>query len=359
MPSSAERLIAGRYRLLAVLGRGGMGVVWRARDEYLQRDVAVKEILLPDGLDDATRTGLLERFVREARAAARLDHPAIISVYDVVTEHELPWIVMHLVRGRSLDQLVRERGPLPPDRVATVGLQVLDALDTAHAEGILHRDVTPRNVLVGDGDRIVLTDFGIASMDGATALTQTGALIGSPGYIAPERLRGRPAGPESDLWSLGAVLYFAVESLPAYTADEVPALLGMVLTEQPAPLTRAGPLTSILEELLIKDPAARLNAKDARRRLRVVTKKSDVTGPVPGTLTTASPCPGNRTQGTSRRSTLSARRRHRPHVRAACRRTVRTRWGWHRMSPGSPRPLRLRSPRTHALPNRTVRGSPR
>ncbi|WP_345433974.1 serine/threonine-protein kinase [Actinoallomurus vinaceus] len=285
MPSSAERTIAGRYRLLDSLGRGGMGIVWHARDEYLQRDVAVKEILLPDGLDDATRAGLLERFVREARAAAHLDHPAIISVYDVVTEDDLPWIVMRLVRGGSLDQLVREHGPLPPDRVATIGLQMLDALDTAHAAGILHRDVTPRNVLVGDDDRIVLTDFGIAAMEGATALTQTGALIGSPGYIAPERLRGRPAGPESDLWSLGAVLHFAVEGGPAYTAGEIPALIGMVLTEEPEPPTRAGPLAPVLKGLLIKDPATRLTAELARRRLRAVTEA----GPALGELTTLNP----------------------------------------------------------------------
>ncbi|WP_433179344.1 serine/threonine-protein kinase [Actinoallomurus sp. CA-150999] len=289
MPSSAERTIAGRYRLLDSLGRGGMGIVWRARDEYLERDVAVKEILLPGNLDDATRAGLLERFVREARAAAHLDHPAIISVYDVVTEDDLPWIVMRLVRGRSLDQLVREDGPLLPDRVAAIGLQMLDALDTAHAAGILHRDVTPRNVLVGDDDRIVLTDFGIAAMEGATALTQTGALIGSPGYIAPERLRGRPSGPESDLWSLGAVLYFAVEGEPAYMAGEIPALIGMVLTEEPEPPAKAGPLAPILKGLLIKDPAARLSAENARRRLRAVTEASAAAGPALGELTTLNP----------------------------------------------------------------------
>ncbi|MFB9830748.1 serine/threonine-protein kinase [Actinoallomurus acaciae] len=275
MPSSAERTIAGRYRLLDALGRGGMGIVWRARDEYLQRDVAVKEILLPGGLDDASRTGLLERFVREARAAARLDHPAIIAVYDVVTEDDLPWIVMQLIRGRSLDQLVSEHGPLPAERVAAIGLQMLDALDTAHAAGILHRDVTPRNVLVGDDNRIVLTDFGIAAMAGATALTQTGALIGSPGYMAPERLRGRPAGPESDLWSLGAVLYFAVEGRRAYIADEVPVLIGMVLSGEPEPPTRAGPLAPVLKDLLTKDPATRLSTEVTRRRLRAVTEAGD------------------------------------------------------------------------------------
>ncbi|GAA4613899.1 hypothetical protein GCM10023195_60420 [Actinoallomurus liliacearum] len=289
MPSSAERIIAGRYRLLDSLGRGGMGIVWRARDEYLERDVAVKEILLPSGLDDATRAGMLARFVREAKAAAHLDHPAIINVYDVVTENDLPWIVMRLVPGRSLDQLVNEHGPLFPDRVAAIGLQMLDALDTAHAAGILHRDVTPRNVLVGDDDRIVLTDFGIAAMAGATALTQTGALIGSPGYIAPERLRGRPVGPESDLWSLGAVLYFAVEGRRAYSADEIPALIGMVLTEEPEPPTQAGPLAPVLKGLLIKEPAERLSAEVTRQRLRAVTEASDAAGRTLGELTTLNP----------------------------------------------------------------------
>ena len=271
-----------------MLGRGGMGIVWRARDEYLHRDVAVKEITLPDGLGEADRAGLLERFVREARAAARLDHPAIISVYDVITEDGLPWIVMRLVRGRSLDQLVRDDGALPPVRAAAIGLQVLDALGAAHAERILHRDVTPRNVLVGDDGRIVLTDFGIASIQGATALTGTGALIGSPGYMAPERLRGHAAGPESDLWSLGATLYFAAEGRRAYEANEAPVLIGMVLGGEHGPVRHAGPLEPVLRGLLVKDPAARMTAGDARLRLRTIAEGRP---PAPPDRTTADPVP--------------------------------------------------------------------
>lgn len=270
VPGFPDQLVAERYRLLEAIGRGGMGTVWRTRDEFLHREVAVKEIRLPVGLDDAGQANLLERFVREARATARLDHPAIINVYDVVTDNGLPWIVMRLVPGRSLDRMIREDGPLPPGRVAAIGLQILDALGTAHDAGILHRDVTPRNVLVSDGDRVVLTDFGIASIDGVTALTHSGALIGSPGYIAPERLRGLRPGPESDLWSLGATLYFAVEGRAAYAADEIPALIGMVLTEDPQPVRRAGPLASTLKGLLVKDPASRLSAEPARQRLRAV-----------------------------------------------------------------------------------------
>lgn len=270
MPDFSERILAGRYQLSEALGRGGMGIVWRARDEYLHRDVAVKEITLPSGLSEADRASLLERFIREARAAARLDHPAVISVYDVLVENGLPWIVMRLVRGRSVEQLVRDEGALPPERVAAIGLQVLDALEAAHAEEILHRDVTPRNVLVGDDGRIVLTDFGIASIDGASALTQTGAIIGSPGYIAPERLRGRAAGPESDLWSLGATLYFAVEGRRAYSADQTPVLIGMVLSEEPGPARRAGPLEPVLRGLLTKDPAERMTVHEVRLRLRAV-----------------------------------------------------------------------------------------
>jgi serine/threonine protein kinase len=284
-----------------------MGIVWRARDEYLQRDVAVKEILLPRGLDEATQADLLERFLREARAAARLDHPGIIAVYDVIAEDGLPWIVMRLVRGRSLDQTVRESGALPPERVAAIGLQMLDALEAAHTDGILHRDVTPRNVLVGADGRVVLTDFGIASIDGATALTQTGALIGSPGYMAPERLSGHSAGPESDLWSLGATLYFAVEGRPAYAAREMAAVIGMVLTREPEPALQAGPLAPILRGLLTRDPAGRPTAGQARDHLR---EMSEPGMPRP---TTPSTRHGSPPPGTSHlRSARSRHSRHSP-----------------------------------------------
>ncbi|WP_239139608.1 serine/threonine-protein kinase, partial [Sphaerisporangium krabiense] len=183
-------LLAGRYRLIAPIGQGGMGTVWRAADELLRQEVAIKEVLLPPELGAEHRAELRERTLREARAAASLrSHPSIVTVHDVVLEGGQPWIVMELVRGRSLDKIVREGGPLPPARVAAIGLAVLDALGAAHAAGILHRDVKPGNVLITDDGRVLLTDFGIATIAGDPALTQAGLLSGSPGYTAPERLR--------------------------------------------------------------------------------------------------------------------------------------------------------------------------
>lgn len=267
MTSPSDRVLAGRYRLRAVLGRGGMGTVWRADDEVLGREVAVKEVLLPAGLDEAAAASLHDRLLREARAAARLDHPAIVGVHDVIDDGGRPCIIMQLVRGRSLAETIRERRVLPPAEVARIGLELLGALETAHAQGVLHRDVTPRNVLLGVDGRVVLTDFGIAAVAGATRLTQTGALIGSPGYMAPERLRGEVAGPESDLWSLGATLYTAAEGEPAFQAAEVAALIGAVLTREPAQPRRAGPVAPIIMGLLARDPAERLTSRDARREL--------------------------------------------------------------------------------------------
>jgi serine/threonine protein kinase len=281
MSGDPNRLIVGRYRLSGELGRGGMGAVWRADDELLGREVAVKEVLLPPGLSDDARVALCERALREARAAARLEHPAIIQVYDVVVDDERPWIVMRLVQGRSLDQVVRADGPLSPRQAARIGLNVLDGLRAAHAEGILHRDVTPRNVLLGDDGRVVLTDFGIAAIAGATELTQTGAVVGAPGYISPERLRGESPGPESDLWSLGATLYLAVEGRPAYLAETAAARAAKVLTGEPEPFRLAGPLEPVLKGLLAKEPAGRLSADLARRRLEHLATAPEPTAPEP------------------------------------------------------------------------------
>ncbi|WP_241682832.1 serine/threonine-protein kinase [Actinomadura sp. J1-007] len=208
-----ERVVGGRYRLVERIGRGGMGTVWTAVDETLRRDVAVKEVLLPEGLSAEERRVAGERARREARAAALIDHPGVVTVHDVVVEDGRPWIVMELIEGRSLGALIRENGPSHPKWVATVGLRLLDALEAAHARGVLHRDVKPGNVLLADG-LVYLTDFGIASIEADTSLTRTGALVGSPGYMAPERLREEPAGPGSDLWSLGATLYTAAEGAP-------------------------------------------------------------------------------------------------------------------------------------------------
>ncbi|GLZ05442.1 hypothetical protein Acsp03_29080 [Actinomadura sp. NBRC 104412] len=286
-----QRVVARRYRLLAELGRGGMGIVWRARDEILDREVAVKEVLMPAGLTEAERAAMAQRSVREARSAARLSHPGVVTVFDVVVEEARPWVVMELVRGDSLNQVIRREGPLPPDRVARIGLQLLGALGAAHAAGILHRDVKPGNVLLeGPGDRAVLTDFGIAVIEGEATLTQDGSVLGSPAYIAPERMRGGRASPESDLWALGATLYAAVEGRAPFHRDDPVAVFGAVLTEEPDPPVRAGPLRPVLDGLLQKDPARRMQAGVAEAILMVVGGDDpDPSWPVPGRPTPAPP----------------------------------------------------------------------
>jgi predicted Ser/Thr protein kinase len=263
-----ERVLAGRYRLVSPIGRGGMGVVWRAQDETLHREVAVKEVLLAGDLPESERSEFYRRAVREARAAALLDHPGIITVHDVVTEDDRPWIVMELVAGRSLGRAA----PLPPQAVAAIGLRVLEALGAAHLRGILHRDVKPTNILLADDGRVILTDFGIASLEGDPSLTRTGDFVGSPGFVAPERLREQPVGPASDLWSLGATLYAAVEGRSPFGRDTPMGSLGAVLTDEPPPPVRAGPLAPVLWHLLVKDPAARIPAGDAARALRQVSE---------------------------------------------------------------------------------------
>jgi eukaryotic-like serine/threonine-protein kinase len=261
-------LVAGRYRLGEVTGRGGMGVVWRASDELLHREVAVKEIIWPPQLGEAERGTLCQRALREARTAARLDHPSVIRVYDFIEDGGRPWIVMPLMRYPSLREVVRERGPLPPRRAARIGLQILVALQAAHAAGVLHRDVKPGNVLLGPDDQVVLTDFGMAIADGSTALTTSGVLIGSPAYMAPERARGEPATAAADLWSLGATLYAAVEGRPPFDREGALAVLTAVVSGMPDPPLRAGQLWLVISGLLRKDPAKRLGAAEAGRLLR-------------------------------------------------------------------------------------------
>ena len=262
MTAAVGQLLGGRYRLLALLGQGGMGVVWHAHDDLLSRDVAVKEVLWPPQLSASEQQVLFRRTVREARAAARLNHPAAVTVFDVLEEAGRPWIVMEFVRSRSLAQTVDEDGPLPPSEAARIGLQVLGALAAAHAVGILHRDVKPSNVLLAQDGRVVLTDFGIAALHGDATLTASGALMGSPAYIAPERARGGQAEPASDLWSLGVTLYAAVEGRTPHERGGAMPTLVAVTTEEPDPPQRAGPLAPVLEGLLRRDPASRLNADD-------------------------------------------------------------------------------------------------
>ena len=209
-PGSGQ-LVAGRYRLLSQLGRGAMGVVWHGRDELLDRDVAVKQIILAPIASDTDARAAYQRTLREARTVARLSHPGVATVFDVVEEDGLPWIVMELIRARPLDQVIAEDGPLPPAQAAQLGLSLLDALSTAHAAGVLHRDVKPSNVLISPEGKAVLTDFGIATVQGDAGMTQSGMVFGTPGFSPPERVRGAEATPASDLWSLGATLYAAVE----------------------------------------------------------------------------------------------------------------------------------------------------
>jgi tRNA A-37 threonylcarbamoyl transferase component Bud32 len=268
--SGPEDVLAGRYRLIALLGQGGMGSVWRASDEQLGREVAIKELRIPEHLDDQVRDQWIARLDREARAAARLKHPGIITVYDrVLGPDGRPWIVMELVQGGSLGDLVRTHGGIAPQRAAEIGLQVLNALHAAHDAGITHRDVKPANILL-EGSRVVVTDFGIAALEGDPTLTVTGALIGTPAYMAPEQVRGLPATPLSDMWSLGATLYSAVEGRPPFGATSPEAALIAVATEQPRPALRAGPLEPVLRGLLSKDPHARMAADEVHRRLAAI-----------------------------------------------------------------------------------------
>lgn len=258
-----HRVLAGRYRLIEQLGRGGMGVVWHARDDLLNRDIAIKEIHLPYA-DTTAPDVLMRRAMREAQAAARLRHPGIVTVHDVVTEDGRPWIVMALIRGRSLAQEIESEGPLPGQRVAALGLSVLDALSTAHRQGILHRDVKPANILL-DGDRPVLTDFGIASIEGATALTATGQIVGSPDYLAPERITGHPPSAAVDLWGLGVTLYTAAAGRTPFHRGDIRTTLAAILASEPTPLLE--PLWPAVRGLLDKNPVRRLTAEGAARLL--------------------------------------------------------------------------------------------
>ncbi|MER5751621.1 serine/threonine-protein kinase [Streptomyces sp. NPDC002088] len=266
----SARLLAGRYRLGGVLGRGGMGTVWRAEDETLGRTVAVKELRFPSSIDDEEKRRLITRTLREAKAIARIRNNSAVTVFDVVDEDDRPWIVMELVEGKSLAEAIREDGLLEPKRAAEVGLAILDVLRSAHREGILHRDVKPSNVLIAEDGRVVLTDFGIAQVEGDPSITSTGMLVGAPSYISPERARGHKPGPAADLWSLGGLLYAAVEGAPPYDKGSAIATLTAVMTEPLEEPKNAGPLKDVIYGLLTKDPAQRLDDAGARVMLNKV-----------------------------------------------------------------------------------------
>ncbi|WBB59460.1 serine/threonine-protein kinase [Streptomyces sp. WMMC500] len=269
------RRLAGRYRVVGQLGRGGMGTVWRAVDDVLGREVAVKELrALGEGVPhDAAELRL--RMQREARAAARVDHPGVIAVHDV-TEHEgRPLIVMELVDGPSLDDVLRERGVLDPAEAAGIGAKVVDALAAAHRAGVLHRDVKPANILLARSGRVVLTDFGIAAMDdpgddGSTRLTAPGEMVGSIDYLSPERARGELPGPPSDVWSLGATLYAAVEGMSPFRRSSTWSTISAIVVDPLPEPRRAGVLAGALRELMDKDPGRRADALRAGRLLAAV-----------------------------------------------------------------------------------------
>jgi eukaryotic-like serine/threonine-protein kinase len=265
-----QMLVAGRYRLLEPVGAGGMGRVWLARDQMLDRDVAVKEIVPPDWMSDAEKDRLHSRTLREARSAARLTHPHVVRVYDVVHAEGLSWIVMEYVASRSLYQVLTTKGPYRPIEAARIGLAVLDALTAAHHAGVLHRDVKPHNVLIGSDGRVLLTDFGLATFVDDGMITTPGLIVGSPQYVSPERARDGASTVESDLWSFGATLYATVEGRSPYARDSAMATLAALATEDPDPPLRAGPLAPILEGLLRYEPGARLSAAEAERQLRLV-----------------------------------------------------------------------------------------
>jgi serine/threonine protein kinase len=279
--AEAGRVLSGRYRLDTVVGRGGMGVVWHARDELLKRDVAVKELIWPPHFTEAEQQSACRRAVREAQMAGRLAHHNVVRIYDILQEDGHPWIIMELLPYQSLRELIRAEGPLTPARAARVGLGVLDALRAAHAEGVLHRDVKPANILVGPDGRVVLTDFGIARSVGSPTLTASGMLVGSPSYIAPERARGGQSAPAGDLWGLGASLYAAVEGHPPFERDAALATLTAVVVDEPEEAVHGGPLWPVISGLLRKDPDERLDTAETERMLREVADDNEATRVAP------------------------------------------------------------------------------
>ncbi|MFJ8072606.1 serine/threonine-protein kinase [Streptomyces sp. NPDC096176] len=304
--TGAGLLLAGRYRLGETIGRGGMGKVWRAHDEVLHRVVAVKELTAGLYVSEADRLVLHARTQKEARAAARISHPGVVTVHDVLEHDARPWIVMQYVDGPSLADAAKEPGRIDETEAARIGLHILGALSAAHAAGVLHRDIKPANVLLGKDGRALITDFGIAAIEGDATITRTGEIVGSIDYLAPERVRGHDPGPASDLWSLGATLYAAIEGESPFRRSSPLSTMQAVVDEEPPAPRRAGRLGPVIMALLRKDPAARPTAVEAERmltdamegrapaateRMRVPTQRTPrpVAGPEPGTAQAAAP----------------------------------------------------------------------
>lgn len=272
----AEGLVAGRYRVVDVVGQGGMGRVLHAGDPVLDREVALKEIALPRGLTAAERARMLERIRREAKIAAGLNHPGIVRVHDMVEHEGEPVIVMEFLDGRSLGTLIRESGPLRPDHAARIAAEVADALGHAHRAGVVHRDLKPDNIVLTKDGRTVITDFGIArSLGDGTPLTVTGTIIGTPAFMAPEQIEGREPTAAVDLWSLGATLFAAVEGRAPFDGDSLGEICVSVVS-RPAPVAhRAGPLAPLIEALLTKDPEARATVAQTLDRLSLFRSESE------------------------------------------------------------------------------------
>ena len=271
----AVTLSAGRFTPLEELGRGGMGVVWRARDTVLGRHVAIKQLLPPTGLSADAKGAMRARMLREARAAAQLDHRNAVTVHDVLVDSDSVLIVMELVKAVTLAKTVEHEGPLPHARVAAIGLDMLDVLTEAHELGIIHRDVKPANVLVRPDGSIKLADFGIARFQGDPTLTEAGAIIGTPAYMAPEQIRGLESSPAIDLWGLGATLFYAAEGRHAFGGPSPTAVMAAVLTDPPRTPQRAGsPLGQLLISLLAKDPEDRPTTAQLRSGLSQLTLRT-------------------------------------------------------------------------------------
>ncbi|MER7466683.1 serine/threonine-protein kinase [Streptomyces sp. NPDC097981] len=292
------RMLGGRYRVTAVIGRGGMGVVARAVDELLGREVAVKVMRAYTDASAAELADLRTRMQREAQAAARIRHAGVVTVHDVTEEEGLPVIVMELVDGPSLDDVLEKRGPLDPREAAAIGAELMDALDAAHRAGVLHRDVKPANVLLERDGRVVLTDFGIATLqapgdEDMAKLTRSGDIIGSLDYLPPERAQGTEPGPASDIWSLGMTLYAAVEGTSPFRRTSAWSTLSAIVTEPLPEARRAGALAPVLQALMAKEPQHRPTAGRAREMLASVAEGRSAIGaaPVPGPPATSAPAP--------------------------------------------------------------------
>jgi len=274
----AARLVAGRYRLRSLLGRGGMGRVWLADDEVLDRPVALKQLVLSGPASEETRTAARALALGEARAAARVDHTGAVRIHDVLKEDDCPWIVMEPLSGRTLAETVYAEGPLPIDRVTSIGLCLLDVLQATHRVGIVHCDVKPGNVHLCDDGRVVLTDFGIARTTDDASGSPTGTFAGSPAYLSPERVHGGEPTPASDLFSLGATLFAAVEGRPPFDKGCLFETLDAIADGTPAPLLRGGPLRPVIEGLLAKEPERRLTADQARNALQAIRREPGEVG---------------------------------------------------------------------------------